>query len=387
MTKLHSLIISAAMGLVFCPALVLGQDRNPLLKQAVDALNKGDFNNAIAMCNKAISLNPKDSPAYFYRGSAYAYRAESNRTIADYGKAIADCNQVIQLDPKNPIAYNHRGIIYAKKGDQKKAIADFTEALLLNPKFYPAYDNRGNVYSDERNYGKALADYDEAIRLNPRDFASYNDRGMLYTSKRDYGNALRDFNQALRLDPKNPTVYYNRGCVYDHKGAYDNAIADNSEAIRLNPRTAAERRSRITAYSNRGIAYYHKGEYEKAIADYSDAMRLDPKRWSAYNGLAWIRATAPRPVLRDGRKAVMYATKACELSEWKSWTNIDTLAAAYAETGNFAAAIKWEQRSLQTTNLAQEDAAKAKTRRALYQASKPYHEEKPQPARREEERF
>src|SRR5712692_8642172 len=111
-------------------------ESNPLFQQVRGALKKGDYNEAIAICNKVISLNPRDVAAYGYRAYAYGQRGELNGTIADYDKAIADCNQVIQLAPKSPQAYNYRGLVYEKKGDHNKAIADFTEAIRLNPQFY-----------------------------------------------------------------------------------------------------------------------------------------------------------------------------------------------------------------------------------------------------------
>ena len=46
----------------------------------------------------------------------------------------------------------------------------------------------------------------------------------------------------------------------------------------------------------------------------------------------------------DGRKAVDSATTACELTEWKSSVNIDVLAAAYGEVGEFEKAVEYEEK-------------------------------------------
>ena len=51
------------------------------------------------------------------------------------------------------------------------------------------------------------------------------------------------------------------------------------------------------------------------------------------NAAAWIWATAPEPEMRDGKRAIPAAQRACELLQWKRAAYIDTLAAAYAETG------------------------------------------------------
>jgi hypothetical protein len=48
---------------------------------------------------------------------------------------------------------------------------------------------------------------------------------------------------------------------------------------------------------------------------------------------------------------------------------LDTLAAAYAEEGDFQNAVKWENKVLESLNLAPEDIAIVRQRLALYQAT------------------
>ena len=110
--------------------------------------------------------------------------------------------------------------------------------------------------------------------------------------------------------------------------------------------------------------------------DLNQAVQLNPQNAMAYNNLAWLLATGPQAVHRDGKKAVEYATKACELSEWKSSGNVDTLAAACAEAGDFDNAVKWENQALADPDLKGKDRTDAQSRLKLYQAHKPYHAEK-----------
>ncbi len=180
-----------------------------------------------------------------------------------------------------------------------------------------------------------------------------------------------------------------RGAASFQQGDYDAAIDDFSEAIRLNPNSAI-------AYNNRGFSWARKGAHEKAINDYSEAIRHDPTLTFAYfiratHGsittnttkpsqiirllyeLAWIQATCPDAGFRNGQEALRYATKACELTEWKDGFCIAVLAAAHAESGDFDEAFEWQKKSM---NLApEEEMADCRTRLELYKSGKPYWEE------------
>jgi tetratricopeptide (TPR) repeat protein len=288
--------------------------------------------------------------------------------------AIANFDEAIRLDPKIAAAYNDRGILYQAKGDYDKAIADYDEAIRIDPKNVEPHNNRAAAYQVKRDYDKAIADYDEAIRIDPKRVEPHNNRGILYQAKGDYDKAIADYNEAIRIDPKRVEPHYNRGILYQAKGDYDNAIADYDEAIRIDPNLAIRIDPKYSlAYYDRGSLHQAKGDYDKAIADYDEAIRIDPKNVDAYNEVAWLRATCPQASLRDGKKAVEYATKACELSNWKDPNMLDTLAAAYAELGDFEQAIKWETNFLETASLSE---TSGKSRLALYQTHRPYHAEK-----------
>ena len=124
-------------------------------------------------------------------------------------------------------------------------------------------------------------------------------------------------------------------------------------------------------------SYYQSGTYvpknhKRAAAYYEVA--IDAGNEMARNNLAWLLATSPRASLRDGARAV-------ELSEpiavlYDDWEYLDTLAAAWAEQGDFAAAIRTQQRALQlaTGNTDTITLQQMQQRLALFQQDQPYRE-------------
>ncbi len=101
------------------------------------------------------------------------------------------------------------------------------------------------------------------------------------------------------------------------------------------------------AYYNRGLAWVEKKDYDKALVDYDRAIRLNPSFDDAYLSRAWLLATCPNNKYRDPKKAVESATKACELTDWHEPHDLGGLAAIYAETGDVAAAVKWQSKAIE----------------------------------------
>jgi two-component SAPR family response regulator len=77
--------------------------------------------------------------------------------------------------------------------------------------------------------------------------------------------------------------------------------------------------------------------------------------------------------MRDGLKAVEMAAKACELTQWKQSEMVDTLAAAYAEAGDFDEATTYEKQALRFDNLSEQKRKLMERRLALYEARQPNH--------------
>ena len=281
-------------------------------------------------------------------------------------KAVSHWSEVIRSDSKDSAAYIGRGLAYRELRDYDKAIADYSEALRLDPKSVAAYLNRGSVWSKKREYDKAIADFTEAIRLDPKYAGAYSNRGAAWQTKGDYDKAIANYNEAIRLDPQDAVAFYNRGHAWQNKGDFDQAIRDYSKALQLDPKLAA-------AFYNRGQASENKDKFDDAIADDNEAIRIDPKYSRAYNARAWIWATCPDVRFRDGQRAVASATRACELDPAKASITIGTLAAAYAEAGDFENAVKWQLRAIQVAPTS--DQANFQTRLDLFRSGKPYREE------------
>ena len=122
-----------------------------------------------------------------------------------------------------------------------------------------------------------------------------------------------------------------------------------------------------------GADFLRRGKFAEALTHYTEAIRLNPGYAEAYNDRAMILAACPEAKYRDGLQALEAATRACELTYWNQPAYLDTLAAAHAESGDFAAAVKWQTRAIA---LLPDASTKDdyQSRLILYQSRKPYRE-------------
>jgi serine/threonine-protein kinase len=164
-------------------------------------------------------------------------------------------------------------------------------------------------------------------------------------------------------------IYRNIGDVFSRMGKLDQAIAQFEKCLALAPDFAE-------AHHDLANALRHKGRYNDAIAHYEAALRIDPQSVLTMNNLGWLLATCPDPSVRNGARAVEVAARAELLSGGEDPLILHTLAAAYAENGQFPHAFETAERALQLA----EQQRKTILVRALpheielYRADLPYHE-------------
>jgi carboxyl-terminal processing protease len=292
--------------------------------------------------------------------------------VYDYKRAIAEFTKALALSPTNVSALCGRALAYSQTQEFPQAQADYDAALacadparrtdiLIGMSYFHAFEKRFDL---------ALADISECVKKGGTNLPQLLDmRGQIYYGAKQSAAAYADFSEAIRLAPEFPDVYTSRAAFLLEEKRLDEAFADVSQAILLDP-------SRADEFAQRALILIKLDRNQAALADLQTALRLDPQNKETSNNLAWLLATCPEAALRDGKKAVQCATRACELGAWRDGWIVDTLAAACAEAGDYKAAVGWQENAMALTPGG--DVRDEMARRLeLYREGKPYREAAP----------
>jgi tetratricopeptide (TPR) repeat protein len=121
----------------------------------------------------------------------------------------------------------------------------------------------------------------------------------------------------------------------------------------------------------------HLGQYREAVRDFEKGLQSNPDWTDALKSFAWVLATCPDANVRDGPHAVQLARHACELTHYQRAASVGTLAAAYAETGQFDNAVVMAKKAIKLAQAYDETDLVEQNLRLLkyYAAHKAYHEQ------------
>lgn len=378
----------------------------------------GDPEEALELLNDVFDDETVDSLPPKMRAESLAMRGKL-LTPTDPDKALADFNAAIELDGKNPEFLLARADFYNNQKKYSEAVADIDAVIAQHPEVAGSYLVKATILREQEKFDDALAALDKAAELAPSAPGIFQQRGEVYRIKGDFPQAIEQFSRVLQMQPGNLLPLIHRSEAYLNNKQYDEALADIETVIKANPDLtiahglkaqtlaslerfpeaiaelkkltddeeaqpefqlqlalyhlfAKQPREAIAAYTElleedddnfpalrgRADAYLNIGEHAKAVADFKKAIETEPEESGLLNNYAWVLATSPDDKVRDGKLAVELATKACDETDYEESHILSTLAAAYAESGDFAKATEWSKKAIEVFEKNREATAK-----------------------------
>jgi tetratricopeptide (TPR) repeat protein len=238
-------------------------------------------------------------------------------------------NRALDCDPNNDFAHFCLADFYCDQGNLDEAMAHFQKAVQIYPDFAEARGGLGSCLFQKGQVDEAISEYQKALKIRPHLAKTHNNLATALAQKGKLDEALSHYQQALQSDPKVAMYSVNAGMTLLQKNQPDEAIKFFQRALQIEPSCAP-------AHYNLAKALRMAGRTAEALRVCEEAIRSEPDDLQIQNQLAWMLATATEPSLRNGARAVELARLANERSRQGDPLILGTLAAALAETGDFA---------------------------------------------------
>lgn len=321
-------------------------------------LGLGKADEALADFDKALEIDSEDAATHEARGMALDALERWDDARSAYTRAA-------ELSPESATALVRRARTNALAGDSAAAVEDAGEALKIDPSNLWGLLLRAQSLGQIDKAAEGLADAERAVDLHPDSDDAVRVWAMLVEKSGQTNQTLKRLQKHVDKNPSDALAPLEMGLLYAGQHRLGKAIEAYTVALAADSDRPFVRQARADAYLNLGMQ-------KEAIADYEIALKLDPNNSGILNNLAWVLATSPDDALRNGPRAIELALKGCELTEYRQAHIVSTLAAAYAETGDFETARRWSEKSVELGD----DSLKDQLRKELasYQAEKPWRE-------------
>ena len=252
--------------------------------------SEGKTDRALAEAVKAVKADPSNADA---RG----FHALALNELGRDEEAIREAEQATELNPSDSARHLDLAIS-SKRSDMERAIAEARRAIELGPENSFAYQLLMNCLFESRRFGEAIELGREWLTISPYDVAAHSALASATTETAELTLSAQHLGYVMMLRPE----------------------VEQSHAqlrqILLSLAKVPDGLQRL-----RDIA-----------TNAPDSPRM-------LDELAWLLATYPDSNSRDGAEAVRLAERACELTDRRVPALLATLAAAYAEAGDFPRAV------------------------------------------------
>ncbi len=169
--------------------------------------------------------------------------------------------------------------------------------------------------------------------------------------------------------PTDALTHYHLGRVFPYQNKPERGVYHLERSLELDA-------SRVDAYEHLGVVHQRSGRFAEAREAWERGLERDPNHIDMLYNLTWLLATCVDPEIRDGHRALTYAQRACELTDYEDPFLLDALGVAYAELGQFDKAIEAARKAIE---LAQKQrhghfANTMLLRLELYKLKRPYRD-------------
>jgi Flp pilus assembly protein TadD len=290
----------------------------------------------VTLFQHALAFTSKNLVANINIGAAYMQQGRNTEALQHYLAAL-------QIKPDNAKAQYNLGVALASLGRTDEAVKHYRIALLIDPSYTKSLKALGDSLLGSGKISEALMHYKSILQIDPANTAVQLVLGNTLITTGDISGGIEHLREVTKIAPSNFEAQLNLASALASEGKLEEAIAYYQTALRLDPNSAL-------AHYQFGSALLVGRREKEALREFHEALRLSPESALTLDKLGWILSTSSDASLRNGKEAIAFAERACQLTKNVNPITLSTLSAAYAEDGQFERAIASAEKSRSLTD-------------------------------------
>jgi tetratricopeptide (TPR) repeat protein len=307
--------------------LTLGAGSGVLAFGLLTSHRNADYRTAISLWEDTTQKAPNNARAWAELGDAYRAAGQIDQARQAYESALQRDSHLGALQ--------HLGLLEEKAGRCDLAIGHYEQYLARRDAAPDVHFNLAHCMEQQRRPDEALRHFRSAVSLAPDDAAMQVDLANLLARLGRNDEALAAYQQALKAQPQWAPGHYNYGVYLVRRHQLADALEELQRAQTLDPTLGV-------AFHRGGLVASWLNQPAVAVGMLSRAVALEPTNMEPRLDLAWLLATNPDEHMRNGVLALNLARHVPS----QSARSLDVLAAAQAETGDFALAATTEAQAI-----------------------------------------
>ncbi|MDR1925246.1 MAG: tetratricopeptide repeat protein [Planctomycetaceae bacterium] len=314
-------------------------DKRLVLLHAMSLFDLKRYEDAVETLQKILKDEAENPQALQLLFDAY-------RHLKKYEESLKVLDKLENILPASVIAINRAKIYFDmdKKDESMKILDNLREKQPNNIEIMLL---RASLLTELKQFDKAIKDVNEAVKTvgtdNPQQLKQL--RILQIQVFKDAGK----FEQALEVidelaKDKEATDEFDltimRVDILYNQKQYKNALELLDPLVKEQPENLGLLRLK-------GNILLSMRRHTDAVKVFEAVIKADPTDKTTLNNLSWILSTSTIDMIRDGKRALELAEQACKLTDYKAAYILSTLAAAYAELGDFKKAIEFSEKSIE----------------------------------------
>jgi len=236
--------------------------KHPLLENALNAQQQGDFANSKEFFLSYLKVVPDDAQACYLLGMVCNQQS-------DYPQSIAHILKAIELNPGSAQYFLGLGLSYDQNSQTELAEQAYRQAELMRPDVFQVQFDMGCFMQKHQRYEEAVGYFEKTLKLNANHYPAYTNLSSALQSLGELKQAESISRKINHLVPNNPQLINNLSQLLIEQEHYE-------EVIQLLEKAMTVDANNVPIQSSYGWVNYLVNNKEKAQKIFENILTIEP---------------------------------------------------------------------------------------------------------------